>query len=162
MTSFWHPYADMSAVSRHTVQMRRGSGAYLWDDEGRRYLDGTSALWFCNVGHGRKELARAAARQMEELAAYSTFGEMTNDAAEELATQVCRMSGLGHDAAAFFTCGGSDAIDTAAKLVRRYWVVKEQPQRQVIIARVGGYHGVNGFGTALGGLEANRSGYGEL
>lgn len=162
MTNFWHPFADMSLVAGDTTRMVRGEGAFLWDDAGKRYLDATSALWFCNVGHGRQEIAEAAARQMRELASYSCFGEMTNDAAEELATVVCEMSPMGSDGAAFFTSGGSDAIDTAAKFARRYWTATGEPQRTTIIARSGGYHGVNAFGTSLGGLEPNRHGYGQL
>jgi adenosylmethionine-8-amino-7-oxononanoate aminotransferase len=152
----------MSQVSHESISMRRGEGAYLWDDEGRRYLDGSSSLWYCNVGHGRAEIADAVAAQMRELAAYSAFGEYTNAAAEELAAKVCAMSPVGEEGAAFFTSGGSDSIDTAAKLARRYWVAKGEPQRTTIISRSGGYHGSNGFGTSLGGLEPNRFGYGPL
>src|SRR5262245_5236952 len=162
MTNFWHPFADMSKVSRESIAMRRGEGAYLWDDQDRRYLDGTSSLWYCNVGYGRREIADAVAAQMRELAAFSTFGEYTNAATEALAAKVCAMSPMGERGAAFFTSGGSDSIDTAAKLVRRYWVAQGQPQRTTIIARAGAYHGVNGFGTSLGGLEPNRFGYGPL
>ena len=162
MTNFWHPFADMSRVANHCVEMRRGAGVHLWDEAGNRYLDATSALWYCNVGHGRQELAEAGARQMRELASYSAFGEFANEHAEELAKAVCEWSLMGPDGAAFFTSGGSDAIDTAAKLVRRYWAAKGQPDRQTIIARTGAYHGVNAFGTSLGGLEPNRYGYGTL
>jgi putrescine aminotransferase len=162
MTNLWHPFADMSKVSKSTVNIVRGEGVYLWDDASNRYIDSSSALWFCNVGHGRRELADAAAKQMATLAHYSTFGEMTNEPAERLAERVCAMSPLGADSAAMFTSGGSDAIDTAAKLARRFWVAKGEPNRTVIIARNGAYHGVNGFGTALGGLAPNTTGYGPL
>jgi putrescine---pyruvate transaminase len=162
MVNLWHPFANMAQVSKEVVTMVRGEGVYLWDDSGNRYLDGSSALWFCNIGHGRRELADAAATQMATLAHYSTFGEMTNDPAERLAAKVCAMSPMGTGAAAMFTSGGSDGIDTAAKLTRRYWVEKGEPQRTVIIARTGAYHGVNAFGTALGGLAPNRDGYGPL
>src|SRR5262245_41541220 len=101
MTNFWHPFANMSQVAEHRVAMRRGSGVYLYDAAGKRYLDATSALWFCNVGHGRRELADAAAAQMRELASFSTFGEMTNEHAEELAKTVCEWSPMGSDGAAF-------------------------------------------------------------
>ena len=63
----------------------RGEGAYVFDDAGRRYLDATASLWYCNVGWGRDEIAEAAARQMRELPAYSTFGDLTNPPAEALA-----------------------------------------------------------------------------
>lgn len=75
---FWHPFAAMSQVAGHELVLARGQGAWLSDEAGRRYLDAAGGLWFCNVGHGRAELADAAAAQMRELAAYSTFGGYTN------------------------------------------------------------------------------------
>src|SRR5262245_62776310 len=107
--NFWHPYADMAQVSTVTIEMTHGKGVHLWDRAGNEYIDSSSALWFCNVGHGREELAEAAARQMRDLASYSTFGEMTNSSAEELARRICAMSPIGPEGAAFFTSGGSDA-----------------------------------------------------
>src|SRR6188472_4260990 len=115
-TAFWHPFANMSAVSETALSIVRGDGAVVWDDSGREYIDATAALWFCNVGHGRAELAEAAARQMRELAAYHTFGPFTSPPAEELAQRVAALSPL-EEAKVFFTAGGgSDAIDTAGKL----------------------------------------------
>jgi adenosylmethionine-8-amino-7-oxononanoate aminotransferase len=74
MTSFWHPFADMAAVEAGGgPSIVRGRGSHIWDDTGNRYLDSTAGLWFCNVGHGRAEIAEAARRQMAELASYSTF-----------------------------------------------------------------------------------------
>ena len=56
MTAFWHAYADMAAVEGREVTLGRGEGGYVWDDTGRRYLDGSASLWYANVGHGRREL----------------------------------------------------------------------------------------------------------
>jgi adenosylmethionine-8-amino-7-oxononanoate aminotransferase len=162
MTNFWHPFANMAAVAGNEVRMVRGEGSLLWDDAGTRYLDATSSLWYCNVGYGRTEIADAVAEQMRSLAAYSTFGDFTNDAAETLAAKVCAMSPVGEGGAAFFASGGSDAVDSAAKLARRYWAATGQPRRTTIVARSGGYHGVNAYGTSLGGLEPNRAGFGHL
>src|SRR5215216_8125178 len=64
----WHPFADMSSVAGHEVVLVRGDGCHVWDADGARYIDASAGLWYCNVGHGRLELARAAARQMEMLA----------------------------------------------------------------------------------------------
>ena len=73
MTHFWHPFADMSAVSgTGAITLVGGEGAHVVDDTGRRYLDATASLWYCNVGWGRREIADAAAAQMAELPAYST------------------------------------------------------------------------------------------
>src|SRR3954468_981281 len=120
----------MSAVRERALTIVRGEGALVWDDTGREYVDVTAALWFCNVGHGRAEIADAAARQMRELAAYHTFGPFTNPPAEELATRVANLSPV-EGAKVFFTSGGgSDSIDTAGKLARAYWNVFGRPEKQ--------------------------------
>jgi adenosylmethionine-8-amino-7-oxononanoate aminotransferase len=161
-TTFWHPFANMSAVRERALTIVRGEGALVWDDAGRQYVDATAALWFCNIGHGRAELADAAARQMRELAAYHTFGPFTNPPAEELAQRVAGLAPL-EDAKVFFTAGGgSDAIDTAGKLARAYWNVSDRPEKRVIVSRNLAYHGVNAYGTSLGGIAANEALFGRL
>jgi len=161
-TTFWHPFANMSAVRERALTIVRGEGARVWDDTGREYVDVTAALWFCNIGHGRAELADAAARQMRELASYHTFGPFTNPPAEELAQRVATLAPL-EDAKVFFTAGGgSDAIDTAGKLARAYWHVSGRPEKRVIVSRNLAYHGVNAYGTSLGGIPANEALFGRL
>jgi putrescine---pyruvate transaminase len=161
-TAFWHPFANMSRVRDDALTIVRGEGAVVWDDAGREYLDATAALWFCNVGHGRAELADAAARQMRELASYHTFGGFTNRPAEDLARRVAALSPL-DDAKVFFTAGGgSDSIDTAGKLARAYWNLAGKPDKRVIVSRTLAYHGVNAYGTSLGGIPANAAAFGEL
>ena len=161
-TTFWHPFANMSAVRERALTIVRGEGALVWDDAGREYIDATAALWFCNIGHGRAELAEAAARQMRELASYQTFGPFTNPPAEELARRVAALAPL-EDAKVFLTAGGgSDAIDTAGKLARAYWNVSGRPEKRVIVSRNLAYHGVNAYGTSLGGIPANEALFGRL
>ncbi len=138
----------------------RAEGVWLWDEAGRRYYDATASLWYCNVGHGRAELADAAAKQMRRLDSYSTFGSYANEPVLRLADRVCALAPI-PEAVAFFTTGGSDAVDTAAKLVRRYWRAVGQPERQLIAVREGAYHGMNTYGTSLAGISANADGYGE-
>jgi adenosylmethionine-8-amino-7-oxononanoate aminotransferase len=141
--------------------LTRGEGVWLWDEQGSRYLDANASLWYCNVGHGRAELARAAAGQMETLAAYHTYGVHSNRPMVELADLVAELAPF-EEARTFFTSGGSDSIDTAAKIVRRYWAAMGQPERQTFAVREGAYHGMNAFGTSLAGIEVNRTGYGDL
>ena len=161
-TTFWHPFANMSAVRERALTIVRGEGALVWDDAGREYIDATAALWSCNIGHGRAELAEAAARQMRELASYQTFGPFTNPPAEELARRVAALAPL-EDAKVFLTAGGgSDAIDTAGKLARAYWNVSGRPEKRVIVSRNLAYHGVNAYGTSLGGIPANEALFGRL
>ena len=77
-TRFWHPVSDMHAVrSRGELVLDHAEGVYIWDEQGRRYLDGTAGLWYCNVGYGREEIAAAAAAQMRKLHAYSHYGDVT-------------------------------------------------------------------------------------
>jgi putrescine---pyruvate transaminase len=158
----WHPFADMSTVSPREVVIERGDGVWVFDTDGRRYLDASASLWYCNVGHGRKELADVAARQMGRLAAYQIFDVFANPPALGLADRVCELAAMDGDCAAFFTTGGSDGIDTAAKMARRYWALADQPQRRAILSREGAYHGMNAYGTSLAGIEANAAGWGPL
>lgn len=160
--ALWHPFADMARVPGQEVTIVDGDGSWVTDDSGRRYLDASASLWYCNVGHGRAELADAAAAQMRRLAAYHTFDVFTNEPARELAGRLVGLSPTGPGGAAFFTSGGSEAIDTAAKLARRYWEVSGQPRRRLIVGRDGAYHGMAAFGTSLAGIAANRAGWGPL
>src|SRR5215831_18670586 len=73
-TSLWHPFSDMAAIRGSEFVITRGEGVWLWDEEGNRYLDGSASLWYCNVGHGRAEIADAVAAQMKKLEAWSIFG----------------------------------------------------------------------------------------
>lgn len=159
--AFWHPFSDMSAVAGNEFTLVRGQGAVVTDDQGRDYLDASAGLWFCNVGHGRTEIADAVARQLSTLAAYSTFGDNTTLPTVELAERITALSGV-PGAKVFFTSGGSDAVDTAVKLVRKYWSQVGSPDRQWIITRDRAYHGMHMAGTSLAGIAMNRAGYGDL
>ncbi len=161
-TDLWHPFADMSAVDRDgELVLTRGEGSRVWDEDGRSYLDATAGLWFANVGHGRREIADAMAAQAARIAAYSTFGDMANRPALDLATRVAALAPV-PGSKVFFTSGGSDSVDTAVKLVRRYWALLGRPERRVVVVRDRAYHGMHLAGTALSGIDANRAGYGDL
>ena len=162
MTLFWHPFADMAAVGASgPLVLERGEGVRLWDEAGRRYLDATAGLWFANVGYGRREIADAVAAQMALLPAYSTFGDLSNRPAEELAERVSALAPI-PGSKMFMTSGGSDSVDTAAKMVRRYWQLRGHPERTVLIKRDRAYHGMHTAGTSLAGIPANITGYGSL
>lgn len=162
MTTLWHPFADMATLPGREIVFASGEGSTVIDEDGRRYLDASAGLWFCNVGHGRAELADAAAEQMRRLAGYQIFDVFSNRPALELADRIAALAPLGEGSAVFFANGGSDAIDTAAKIARRYWTALGHPERRVIIARGGAYHGMNAYGTSLAGIEANAAGWGPL
>ena len=160
-TRFWHPFADMAKVDGNEIVIERGEGVWVWDTEGRRYLDANAGLWYCNVGHGRSELARAAAAQAEKLAAYSAFGPFATPPALDLAERVAELAPMA-DGVVFFTSGGSEAVETAAKIARRYWNAVGQSGRQAIVIRENAYHGMGGFGTSLAGILPNINGFGDL
>jgi putrescine aminotransferase len=160
-TRFWHPFADMGAVSQKELVIERGEGVWVYDADDRRFLDGTAALWYANLGHGRAEVADAVAAQMRKLEAYSTFGDFGNRPANELAERLASHAPM-DGARVFLASGGGDAIDSAAKIARRHFIQQGQPDRVHLISRTGGYHGTNGFGTSIGGIEANTSQWGPL
>jgi putrescine aminotransferase len=155
--------ANMGPIrERAVLTVVRGEGSTVWDDEGNAYLDAIASLWYCNVGHGRRELADAAAAQLRELEAYQTYERYTSPPAEKLAERVAGLAPI-DGAKVFFTAGGGgDAIDTAAKLTRAYWAAVGKPDKHVIVSRQFAYHGSNAYGTALGGMAALVEPYGRL
>ena len=162
MGAFWHPFSDMGQVERDgEFVVVRGEGASVYDAAGRRYLDATAGLWFANVGHGRREIADAVAEQLNRLAAYHTFGDYVTEPTLELAERLAGIAPV-PGSKVFLTSGGSDSVDTAAKLARRYWHEIGQPSRRVILGREKAYHGMHYAGTALAGIAGNREGYGDL
>jgi adenosylmethionine-8-amino-7-oxononanoate aminotransferase len=162
-TRFWHPFSDMAAVRGAEFVIERGEGTSVWDADGNRYFDATASLWCVNVGHGRPEIVEAVARQMEQLASYSAFGAFASEPSVTLAERLAAYAeDVVDDPRIFFGLGGGDAIDTAAKLARRYFAAVDEPQRVHLIGRTQGYHGTHGLGTAIGGIPANQDGMGPL
>jgi putrescine aminotransferase len=159
--AFWHPFADMGAVSRNEFIIDRGEGPWVFDSEGNRYLDGTASLWYANLGHGRTEIADAVAAQMTKIEAYHTFTDFGNRPADAICEALAARAPM-PNAKVFLTSGGGDSIDVAAKLARRHFINLGQPERMHLISRTQGYHGTHGYGTALGGIEANVVNWGPL
>ncbi|MFA9421575.1 MAG: aspartate aminotransferase family protein, partial [Gammaproteobacteria bacterium] len=135
-----HPLHHAAGHSSGKVWVK-GEGSYLIDADGNRLIDGLSSLWNVNAGHGRGELADAAARQMRELAFCSSYAGSSNRPAIELAD---RLSGLCYPNINnfYFTSGGGEATDSNIKLARWYWKAKGQPEKTKVISRMWGYHGV--------------------
>jgi putrescine---pyruvate transaminase len=158
-TRFWHGFADMHLVKDAEVVVRAADGVWLDTTDGRRLLDATGALWYCAVGYGRRTIAEAVAEQLSTVAAYSSFGAYTTETTLRLADRLSALAPF-DDAKVFLGSGGSDAIDTAAKLVRRYWDVSGRPEKRIIVSREHGYHGMHAWGTSLAGIPANKAGYG--
>jgi adenosylmethionine-8-amino-7-oxononanoate aminotransferase len=143
----WMHFSRMGAYETHEVPvMVRGEGAYVWDQHGKRYLDGLAGLFTSQLGHGRTELAEAGAKQASTLA-YFPLWTYAHPRAIELAE---RLAGYapGNLNRIFFTSGGSEAVESAWKLVRQYFRVTGQPQRTKVISRDIAYHG-----TTMGALS---------
>jgi putrescine aminotransferase len=158
-TSFWHGFADMHVIKDNEVVIASGDGAVITDTNGKEYIDATAALWFCNAGYGRREIADAVAEQLAVLPAYSSFGAYTTDATLRVADRLTSLSPI-PNSVVFLGSGGSDAIDTATKLARRYWDVIGKPHKTLLVSREHSYHGMHAMGTSLGGIPALRNGYG--
>jgi putrescine---pyruvate transaminase len=158
-SAFLHPFAK--PTREQFITIARGEGALLWDADGRELIDGMASLWYCAIGHGRREMAEAIAAQVGTLEAYSCFDPFTNAPADELAEQLQTIAPMA-DARVFFTSSGSESVDTAMKLARAAHVQAGHPERTLIVSRTRGYHGVTYGGTSAQGIAPNREGFGPL
>ena len=156
-----HPFAPPAKPESDMINIVRAEGSTLYDDEGRSYIDGLASLWYCQIGHGRPEMAEAVATQMRDLACYNTFDPFTNPPAARAAEMIAERSPL-TDGRVFLGCSGSEAVDTALKLARLYAQRTSGADRQVVITRTNGYHGTNFGGTSVQGIAGNREGWGDL
>ena len=131
----------------------RGRGAVLTDVQGREYIDGLAGLWNVNVGHGRTELADAAANQIRELAYYSAYSGSTNIPAIQLASKLMTIA-YPNMQGVFFTSGGAESNESAFKTARFYWKTKGKPDKVKVIARSLAYHGVTLQAMSATGMSA--------
>jgi len=147
-----HPLHHPSTVSSPRVWVA-GHGALITDAEGREYIDGLAGLWNVNVGHGRRELARAAEQQMATLAYHSSYAGATNYPAIELAE---RLSTLLYPSinTFFFTSGGAEASESSFKTARFYWKAIGKPDKTKVISRFRAYHGLTLAAMSATGLPA--------
>ena len=135
-----HPQHHSSEAAEPLVIVE-GNGAVIKDIHGNEYIDGLAGLWNVSVGHGREELARAAADQMKKLAYYSNYVGYSNIPAVELAAKIVSLS-YSNMAAVYFTTAGAEANESAFKTARFYWKAKGKPNKVKVIARQNAYHGV--------------------
>ena len=145
----WMHFSRMGAYSdgAEIPIIVKGDGCYVWDDHGNRYLDGLSALFCVNIGHGRQEVAQAGADQARELGFFTTWS-YAHPPAIELAARIASIA-PGDLNRVFFTSGGSESVESALKLARQYHRLRGRPNKHKIIAREVAYHG-----TTMGALSA--------
>jgi adenosylmethionine-8-amino-7-oxononanoate aminotransferase len=158
---FLHPFAKPAAPASSYLSIVRGEGAVVWDAEGRRYVDALAGLWYCQVGHGRREIVEAITRQATELTTFHTFDRFTNPAADELTTTLAALAPMA-DARVFLSSSGSEAVESALKLARFAHHAAGDTDRTVVISRAPSYHGVTTGSLALTGLPLNQAGFGPL
>ncbi len=154
-----HPYTN--AVKHQQIGPRiidHGEGIYVFDDQGKQYIEGMAGLWSVAVGFNEPRLAEAASRQMRKLPFYHTFTHKTHTPSIELAEKLVQLTD-GRMNSAFFTNSGSEANDTVIKMVWYYNNALGRSQKKKIIARNKGYHGVTVASASLTGLAPNHRGF---
>ena len=148
-----HPFTDSKEINAQgTRVIVKADGVYIWDAEGHKLLDGMAGLWCVNIGYGRKELAEAAYRQMQELPYYNSFFQCTTPPTIALAEVLAELAPA-HINHVFFTGSGSESNDTVVRMVRRYWDLLGESQKTVIISRNNAYHGSTMAAASLGGMK---------
>jgi putrescine---pyruvate transaminase len=149
-----HPFTDHKDLRDAGSRMiTRAEGPFVYDSEGKQILDGMAGLWCVNVGYGRNELAEAAYAQMKELPYYNSFFKCTTPTPVLLARKLAEIAPANMNQV-FYGSSGSEANDTALRLVRHYWALEGKPQKNRIISRNWAYHGSTITGTSLGGMAA--------
>jgi len=151
----WGHFTNLSAIQRHGLPIiDHGDGAYVYDTDGKRYLDGLSGLFTVNVGHGRTELARAAADQSEKLG-YFPLWSFGHEPGIRLAAKLASLA-PGDLNRVFFTVGGGEAVESAWKLAVQYFTNIGQPNRRKVISRYYAYHGTSLGALSITGIPAIR------
>ncbi|HYF60425.1 MAG TPA: aminotransferase [Burkholderiaceae bacterium] len=153
-----HPYTPLHAFGETgPMVVRRGDGVWIEDDQGRRYLEAMSGLWCASLGFSEQRLVDAAVRQMRELPYYHLFSGRSNEPSIELSERLLGMTAhLGMDKAVYAN-SGSEANDTAVKLIWYYFNATGRPLKKKLIARERGYHGVTVMAASLTGLPYNHA-----
>ncbi len=151
----WLHFAQVP--SEGPVIIDRGEGCYVWDTDGNRYLDALAGLFVSAIGHGRSELANAASKQAKQMAYFPIWG-MAHRPAVDLAAKLAALAPGDMDRV-FFTTGGSEAVESAWKLARQYFLAKGEPDRMKVIARKTAYHGTTFGALSITSIDAIREPY---
>ncbi|GGY05781.1 aspartate aminotransferase family protein [Litchfieldella qijiaojingensis] len=153
---FIHPFTDFSVFHEQGCDLITGSeGIHVEDSHGNRFIDGIAGLWCVNVGHGRSEIAQAMAEQATRMAYFSTFNNLSNAPAAELAAKLAELAPA-HLNHVFYSCGGSAANDATIRLVHYYFNRLGKPNKKRILSRRNAYHGTTYLAASLTGIESNN------
>lgn len=153
IASHLHPYTNLAAHASNGPHIfQRGEGVYVFDDDGKRYIEGLAGLWCASLGFSEKRLVEAATKQMQTLPFYHNFAHKAVEPAIELANFLVKHAPVPMSKV-FFTNSGSEANDTQVKLVWYYNNILGRPEKKKIIARKGAYHGITVAAASLTGLQ---------
>ena len=156
---FIHPWTDFSTFQEQgSMVVAESEGAYIFDSEGKRYLDGIGGLWCVNVGYGRAEIGQAMAEQATKMTYYSSFGHHTTIPVAELSAKLASLAPgpLNH---VLYGSGGSMANDTTVRLVHFYFNQLGMPDKKMIITRENGYHGSTYLAMSMTGIDYDHIGF---
>ncbi|WP_428034468.1 aminotransferase class III-fold pyridoxal phosphate-dependent enzyme [Amphritea sp.] len=160
---FWHPMGPPTPGNNgDTLIITSSDGNYVTDVDNNRLLDGVGGLWNVNIGHNRVEVKAAINKQMDELAYYQMFDGIAHPRVYDLADKLIEMFQPEDMSRVLFSSGGSDAVETALKLSRQYWIAAGEPKRTKFISLRNAYHGVHMGGTSVGGNNVYHMNHGPL
>ena len=154
MESFWMPFTPNRAFREKPRLVDRADGVYYWSDDGRRIIDGAAGLWCCNAGHGHPDIIGAIQEQTARMD-YAPHFNLGHPAAFDAADRIAALAPDGLNKV-FFTCSGSESVDTALKIALAYHRQNGEATRTRLIGRERGYHGVGFGGISVGGIGPNR------
>ena len=149
-----HPFTDYHAYNQKPGRViNRAEHIYIYDTDNNQIMDAMSGLWCCSLGYSQPEIAEAVSRQFSQLPYYNNFFQCSNAPSIELAERLVSITPdqFNH---VFFTGSGSEANDTNIRLIRRYWDLKEQPKKRIILSRTNAYHGSTIAAASLGGFNS--------
>ncbi len=159
---YLHPDTDHKEIREKNARIiTRADGPYIYDSDGHEMLDGMAGLWCVNLGYGREELAKAAYDQMLELPYYNSFFMCTTPSPILLAAKIAELA-PDHMNEVFYGSSGSDANDTAIRMVRQYWALEGKPEKSIIISRHDAYHGSTIAAVSMGGMSGMQAQGGAL
>ncbi|MBR9867785.1 MAG: aminotransferase class III-fold pyridoxal phosphate-dependent enzyme [Oceanospirillales bacterium] len=160
---FWHPMGPPTPGNKgDTLIITSSDGNYVTDVDNNKLLDGVGGLWNVNIGHNRADVKEAINKQMDELAYYQMFDGIAHPRVYDLADKLIEMFQPEDMARVLFSSGGSDAVETALKLSRQYWIAAGEPKRTKFISLRNAYHGVHMGGTSVGGNNVYHMNHGPL
>ncbi|MEE3130395.1 MAG: aminotransferase [Pseudomonadota bacterium] len=152
-------YPTTNLYATETLTIERGEGAYVFDNQGNKYIEGLAGLWCTSLGYNNKELIETATEQMSRLSYSHMFGGKTHQVGMDLSEKLAQMVPM-DDAKVFFGNSGSDANDTHIKMLRYYFNAIGKPGKYKVIARERSYHGVTVASASLTGLPPNHTHFG--